>query len=56
VARDEAGASDVNNEELSFSVQDKWQVGNGLTVDYGLRWDALFMPETVDPNTTVFAA
>ena len=24
--------------------------GHGLTVDYGLRWDAQTMPETVDPN------
>ena len=37
-------------------VQDKWQAGNGLTIDYGLRWDAQIMPETVDPKTTAFAA
>ena len=36
-------------------MQDKWQVGHGLTLDYGLRWDAQFMPETVDPTTTAFA-
>ena len=28
---------------------------NGLTVNYGLRWDAQLMPETVDPKTTAFA-
>ncbi len=37
-------------------IQDKWQAGNGLTIDYGLRWDAQIMPETVDPKTTAFAA
>ena len=55
VARDAAGASDINNEELALFVQDKWQAGHGLTIDYGLRWDAQLMPETVDPKTTAFA-
>ena len=27
-----------------------------LTVNYGLRWDAQLMPETVDPRTTAFGA
>ncbi len=55
IASDAAGASDINNEELSLFVQDKWQPGHGLTIDYGLRWDAQLMPETVDPTTTAFA-
>ncbi len=55
VARDEAGESDINNEEFSLFVQDKWQVGRGLTLDYGLRWDAQLMPDTVDPKTTAYA-
>jgi hypothetical protein len=36
-------------------VQDKWQVGHGLTLDYGFRWDAQLMPSTVDPKTTAYA-
>ena len=56
VARDEAGASDISNEEFALFVQDKWAVGRGLTVDYGLRWDAQKMPDTVDPKTTAYAA
>ena len=55
IARDAAGASDINNEELALFVQDKWQMGHGLTLDYGLRWDAQLMPETVDPKTTAYA-
>src|SRR5438132_3945916 len=55
IARDAAGASDMSNEEFALFVQDKWQVGHGLTVDYGLRWDAQRMPETVDPRTTAYA-
>jgi carboxypeptidase family protein len=55
IARDAAGASDINNEELALFVQDKWQVGSGLTVNYGLRWDGQRMPKTVDPKTTAYA-
>ena len=55
IARDEAGASDINNEEFALFIQDRWRVG-GLTVDYGLRWDAQVMPKTVDPKTTVYAS
>jgi hypothetical protein len=55
IARDAAGFSDINNEELAVFVQDKWQAGHGVTIDYGLRWDAQLMPETVDPKTTAFA-
>jgi outer membrane receptor for ferrienterochelin and colicin len=55
IVRDAAGASDITNEEFSLFVQDKWLVGRGLTVDYGLRWDAQVMPKTVDPTTTAYA-
>ncbi|HEY7059675.1 MAG TPA: TonB-dependent receptor [Vicinamibacterales bacterium] len=55
IARDEAGASDINNDEIALFVQDRWQAGRGLTLDYGLRWDAQIMPNTVDPATTAFA-
>jgi carboxypeptidase family protein len=54
IARDEAGASDISNEEIALFIQDKWHVGHGLTIDYGLRWDGQRMPDTVDPTTTVF--
>ena len=56
VARDAAGQSDISNEEIALFIQDKWRVRNGLTVDYGLRWDGQKMPGTVDPNTTAYAA
>ena len=55
IARDAAGASDIKNEEFALFVQDKWQVGRGLTVNYGLRWDGQRMPKTVDPKTTAYA-
>jgi hypothetical protein len=55
IATDAAGASRVTNDEYSLFVQDQWQVRHNLTVNIGLRWDAQFMPETVDPRTTAFA-
>jgi hypothetical protein len=55
IARDAAGASDINNNEFALFIQDKWQVTPAVTVNVGLRWDAQFMPETVDPKTTAYA-
>ncbi|MEW5982901.1 MAG: TonB-dependent receptor [Acidobacteriota bacterium] len=55
IARDAAGASDIDNHEFSVFIQDKWQVTPEFTLNYGLRWDAQFMPETVDPRTTAYA-
>ena len=49
LATDAAGASRVANEELSLFIQDQWQVRSNVTLQYGLRWDAQLMPETVDP-------
>ncbi len=54
-ATDAAGASKITNDELSLFVQDQWQVRSTVTIQYGLRWDAQLMPETVDPQTTAFA-
>jgi hypothetical protein len=54
IARDEAGRSDIKNEEFALFVQDKWQAGHGLSVDYGFRWDAQVMPATVDPKSTAY--
>src|SRR3977135_932922 len=55
IARDAAGASDINNEEYALFIQDKWQPGHGVTGDYGFRWEGQVMPKTIDPKTTVFA-
>jgi hypothetical protein len=55
-ATDATGASKITNEEFSLFVQDQWQPSSKLTVNYGLRWDAQLMPETVDPRTTVYGS
>ena len=53
-ATDAAGASRITNDEFSLFAQDSWQVRPNLTLNYGLRWDAQTMPETVDPTTTAY--
>jgi hypothetical protein len=54
-ATDAAGASTIANEELSLFIQDQWQPRSNVTLQYGVRWDAQLMPDTVDPQTTAFA-
>jgi outer membrane receptor protein involved in Fe transport len=55
LATDETGASNVTNDEFALFIQDTWQATPRLTLNYGLRWDAQLMPETVDPTTTAYA-
>jgi hypothetical protein len=55
-ATDAAGASNIANDELSLFVQDQWQIRSNITLQYGLRWDAQLMPETVDPSTTAYGS
>jgi hypothetical protein len=53
-ATDAAGASNITNDEFSAFIQDQWQVTRRLTLNYGLRWDAQLMADTVDPATTAY--
>jgi outer membrane receptor for ferrienterochelin and colicin len=54
-ATDAAGASDINNEEFALFAQDKYEVRRGLTLNYGLRWEAQLLPDpTVDPSRTAY--
>jgi len=49
------GASKIDNEEFGFFIQDKWQVRPNFVLNFGLRWDAQIMADTVDPQTTAYA-
>jgi outer membrane receptor for ferrienterochelin and colicin len=48
-ATDAAGASDIDNEEYALFIQDRWQATRGLTLNYGLRWEAQVFPNPVVP-------
>ena len=52
---DPPGKSTLVNEDLALFAQDQWQVRPNVTINYGVRWDAQLMPETVDPATTAYA-
>jgi hypothetical protein len=54
-ATDAAGASEITNNEFALFIQDKWQVNRNLTLNFGVRWEAQYMPDTVDPSTTAYA-
>jgi hypothetical protein len=43
----QAGYSNIANQEPALFVQDTWQVTPRLTLNYGLRWEAQFFPNPV---------
>jgi Carboxypeptidase regulatory-like domain len=53
---DPPGKSLLINEDLSLFAQDQWQVRPNVTLNYGVRWDAQLMADTVDPATTAYAS
>lgn len=52
LATDEAGFSDIKNEEYAAFAQDKWQLRPNFTLSYGLRWEAQIFPNPVVPAGT----
>ena len=52
---DPPGKSLLVNEDLSLFAQDQWRIRPNITLNYGLRWDAQIMADTVDPASTVYA-
>jgi hypothetical protein len=53
---DPPGKSVLANEDLALFAQDQWQLRPNVTINYGFRWDAQIMAETVDPSTTAYAS
>jgi len=56
-ATDATGASNIDNEEYSLFIQDKWQAKRGFTLSYGFRWEAQLFPSMlVPPSQTAYGA
>jgi len=54
-ATDAAGASKISNEDFALFAQDKWQITQNFTLNFGLRWEAQLFPKpTVDPANTAY--
>jgi Carboxypeptidase regulatory-like domain/TonB-dependent Receptor Plug Domain/TonB dependent receptor len=49
------GASKISNDDLAAFAQDKWQISQRVTLNYGLRWEAQIFPNpVVPPNQTAY--
>lgn len=54
-ATDDAGASNITNEDFALFAQDKWQIWPNFTFNFGLRWEAQIFPDpVVDPSDTAY--
>jgi hypothetical protein len=53
---EEAGTQSIPQYEPALFVQDKWQPTPQLTIQYGLRWEALIEPDVLTPPEDVFFA
>lgn len=53
---EEAGTQTITQKEPAVYVQDSWRVRDNLTIDYGLRWEALDNPSVRTPPDEVFFA
>jgi hypothetical protein len=51
------GASSIKNEDIALFVQDRWQITQSFTLNYGLRWEAQIFPDpVVPPSQTAYGA
>jgi hypothetical protein len=53
---EEAGTQTIRQREPAIYVQDSWKPRSNLTIDYGLRWEALDNPDVRTPPSEVFFA
>jgi len=53
---EEAGRQKIRQREPAVFLQDNWQPSAGLTVQYGLRWEAQIQPDPRTPPEEVFFA
>ena len=53
---EEAGTQTIEQKEPAIYLQDSWRARDNLTIDYGLRWEALDNPSVRTPPSEVFFA
>jgi hypothetical protein len=53
---EQAGTQTIDQKEPAIFVQDQWQLSANMTLELGLRWEKLDMPEPVTPPDQVFFA
>lgn len=53
---EDAGTQSIAQEELGIFLQDSWQPIRNLTINAGLRWDAVYNPDPRTPPDEVFFA
>jgi hypothetical protein len=56
ISVEEAGTQQIVQNEYALFLQDSWKARPNLTVDYGLRWEALINPDPITPAEDVFYA
>ncbi len=56
ISVEEAGTQQIVQNEYALFLQDSWKAQPNLTVDYGLRWEALINPDPITPANEVFYA
>ncbi|MDX2000426.1 MAG: carboxypeptidase regulatory-like domain-containing protein [Thermoanaerobaculia bacterium] len=52
----DAGTQTITQDEPAVFLQDTWQPREGLTLQYGLRWEAQIQPDPITPPDEVFYA
>lgn len=53
---EQAGEQTITQKEPAVFLQDSWQPRSNLTVQYGIRWEAMLMPDPITPPDQVFYA
>jgi hypothetical protein len=53
---EDAGTQTIRQKEPAAFIQDTWQPNDRLTIDFGLRWEAMLQPDPITPPDQVFFA
>src|SRR5205823_1004157 len=56
ISVEQSGTQTIDQNEYALFLQDTWTPRAGLTLNYGLRWEALIEPDPITPPSQVFFA